>query len=223
MAENFQVLIAEALDLPPNALKQFFDKPVQQKMKLIKYPPPPSNAESQGVGPHKDSEFLTFLLQATPHHGLEVQNKSGVWISAPPIEGSLVVNIGRALEAITGGVCTATTHRVSLAPSNYVDAEGTPLGPRFSIPVFQGMSLDLSAEDISLEFPDHIKKLAGDEKARSDAEATFNKIFRGRTGEGTLIHRIISHQDVGRRWYPGLLARALGEYEKQCQGLNSSQ
>ncbi|KAL4748192.1 hypothetical protein BDW72DRAFT_215027 [Aspergillus terricola var. indicus] len=211
VAENFQVLIAEALDLPPNALKQFFDRPVQQKMKLIKYPPPPSDAESQGVGPHKDSEFLTFLLQATPHHGLQVQNKSGVWISAPPIEGSLVVNIGRALEAITGGVCTATTHRVSLAPSNYVDAEGTPLGPRFSIPVFQGMGLDLSAEDISLEFPDHIKELAGDEKARSDAEATFNKIFRGRTGEGTLIHRIISHQDVGRRWYPELLARALGE------------
>ncbi|KAL4995147.1 hypothetical protein BDV10DRAFT_196937 [Aspergillus recurvatus] len=212
VAENFQVLIAEALDLPPTALKQFFDNPVQQKMKLIKYPPPPSDAESQGVGPHKDSEFLTFLLQATPHHGLEVQNKSGVWISAPPIEESLVVNIGRALEAITGGVCRATTHRVNLAPSNYVDAAGTPLGPRFSIPVFQGMSLDLSIEDISLEFPEHIKMLVGDEKARSDAEATFNKIFRGRTGEGTLIHRIISHQDVGQRWYPELLARALGEF-----------
>ncbi|KAL4973050.1 hypothetical protein BDW66DRAFT_169030 [Aspergillus desertorum] len=213
VAENFQVLIAEALDLPPAALKQFFDNPVQQKLKLIKYPPPLSDAECQGVGPHKDSEFLTFLLQATPHPGLEVQNKSGVWISAPPIEkDSLVVNIGRALEAITGGVCTATTHRVSLAPSNYVDAEGTPLGPRFSIPVFQGMSLDLSIEDISLDIPDHIKELVGDEKARSDAEATFNKIFRGRTGEGTLIHRIISHQDVGRRWYPELLARALGEF-----------
>ncbi|KAL2852557.1 hypothetical protein BJX68DRAFT_254403 [Aspergillus pseudodeflectus] len=199
VAENFQVLIAEALDLPSTALRQFFDVPVQQKMKLIKYPPPRSDAESQGVGAHKDSEFLTFLLQATPHDGLEVQNKSGVWISAPPIEGSLVVNIGRALEAITGGVCTATTHRVSLAPENYVNADGESLGPRFSIPVFQGMSLDLSVEDINLEFPEHIKELVGDEKARSDAEATFNKIFRGRTGEGTLIHRIISHQDVGRR------------------------
>ncbi|KAL4944258.1 hypothetical protein BDV06DRAFT_210366 [Aspergillus oleicola] len=196
VAENYQVLIAEALDLPPTALKQFFDNPVQQKMKLIKYPPPRSDAESQGVGAHKDSEFLTFLLQATPHHGLEVQNKSGAWISAPPIDGSLVVNIGRALEAITGGVCTATTHRVNLAPSNYVAADGAPLGPRFSIPVFQGMSLDLSIEDIDLKFPQHINDLVGDERARSDAEATFNKIFRGRTGEGTLIHRIISHQDV---------------------------
>ncbi|KAL2867337.1 uncharacterized protein BJX67DRAFT_371993 [Aspergillus lucknowensis] len=217
VADNFQVLIAEALGLHPTALKQFFDNPVQQKMKLIKYPPPPSDSESQGVGPHKDSEFLTFLLQATPHHGLEVQNKSGVWISAPPIDGSLVVNIGRALEAITGGICTATTHRVNLAPSNYVDAEGSSLGPRFSIPVFQGMSLDLSVENISLEFPDHIKELVGDKKTRSDAEATFNEIFRGRTGEGTLIHRVISHQDVGRRWYPGVLARALGEYEKQSR------
>ncbi|RDW67384.1 isopenicillin N synthase family dioxygenase [Aspergillus mulundensis] len=215
VAENFQLLIAEALDLPSSALKQFFDSPVQQKMKLIKYPPPPSDAESQGVGPHKDSEFLTFLLQATPHHGLEVQNKSGGWVPAPPIEGSLVVNIGRALEAITRGVCTATTHRVNLAPSNYVDADGEPLGPRFSIPVFQGMGLDLAVKDISLEFPEHIKELVGDGKARSDAEATFNEIFRGRTGEGTLIHRIISHQDVGRRWYPELLARALGEYGEQ--------
>jgi hypothetical protein len=77
------------------------------------------------------------------------------------------------------------------------------------------MSLDLSVENISLDFPDHIKELVGDEKARSDAEATFNQIFRGRTGEGTLIHRVISHQDVGRRWYPELLARALGEYEKR--------
>lgn len=190
-------------------------------MKLIKYPTPPSDAESQGVGAHKDSEFLTFLLQATPHHGLEVQNKAGEWISAPPMDGSLVVNIGRALEAITGGVCTATTHRVNLAPSNYVDAHGTPLGPRFSIPVFQGMSLDLSVEDINLEFPAHIKELVGDEKARSDAEATFNKIFSGRTGEGTLIHRIISHQDVGRRWYPELLEQALGEYEKREPGSTS--
>ncbi|KAL4901130.1 hypothetical protein BDW74DRAFT_170310 [Aspergillus multicolor] len=218
VADNFQVLIAEALDLPSSALKQFFDDPVQQKMKLIKYPPPPSTADSQGVGPHKDSEFLTFLLQATPHHGLEVQNKSGVWVPAPPIEGSLVVNIGRALEALTGGVCTATTHRVNLAPSNYVDVDGAPLGPRFSIPVFQGMSLDLAVEDIDLDFPAHIKELVGDEKARSDAEATFNKIFRGRTGEGTLIHRIISHQDVGRRWYPELLARALGESTNVMMG-----
>ena len=76
------------------------------------------------------------------------------------------------------------------------------------------MSLDLSAENISLEIPAHIKDLIKDDKVRSDAEATFNKIFKGRVGEGTLIHRVMSHQDVGRRWYPELLDWALGEYEK---------
>ncbi|KAA8641480.1 uncharacterized protein ATNIH1004_001945 [Aspergillus tanneri] len=115
---------------------------------------------------------------------------------------SLVVNIGRALEALTGGVCTATTHR------------GVSLGPRFSIPVFRGMSLDLSAENISLKIPEHIRDLVRDEKIRSDAEATFNQMYKGRIGEGTFIHRITSHQDVGRRWYPEVLAWALGEYEK---------
>ncbi|KAI3006703.1 hypothetical protein CBS147346_3603 [Aspergillus niger] len=214
VAEAFRTLIAEALDLPPTALQQFFENPTQQKLKLIKYPPPSTPSEAQGVGAHKDSEFLTFLLQATPHTGLEVQNKAGEWIPAPPMQDSLVVNIGRALEAITGGVCTATTHRVNLEAENFVDAQGAPLGPRFSIPVFQGMSLDLSAENISLDIPAHIKDLIKDDKVRSDAEATFNKIFKGRVGEGTLIHRVMSHQDVGRRWYPELLDWALGEYEK---------
>ncbi|KAJ5227700.1 hypothetical protein N7489_008408 [Penicillium chrysogenum] len=107
LAELFPGLIAEALDLPSTAFDQVFDTPQQHKLKLIKYPPPPgtSNEESgfQGVGPHKDSGFLTFLLQGTPHHGLEVQNKTGTWIPAPPLPGTLVINIGRSLEALTGG------------------------------------------------------------------------------------------------------------------------
>ncbi|KAB8231206.1 isopenicillin N synthase family dioxygenase [Aspergillus alliaceus] len=216
LSDAFRRLISEALDLPPTALDPYFDDPQQLKLKLIKYPPPPTSstdAQTQGVGPHKDSEFLTFLLQATPHSGLEVQNKSGDWVSATPVENSLVVNIGRALEAITGGVCTATTHRVSLEPRNFIDKTGASLGPRFSVPVFLGMGLDLSAEKISLQIPSHVRDLIQDEKVRSDAEATFNRIFSGRTGEGTLLHRVISHQDVGRRWYPELLDFALKQYE----------
>ncbi|KAJ5623507.1 Oxoglutarate/iron-dependent dioxygenase [Penicillium lividum] len=208
----FTALIAEALDLPPTALDQAFDNPQQHKLKLIKYPPPTvsgNDTDFQGVGPHKDSGFLTFLLQGTPHHGLEVQNKAGAWISAPPIPNSFVINIGRALEALTGGVCTATTHRVSLQPENFVDSEGNSLGPRFSFPVFQGVSPDLSADKITLIIPDHIRDLVKDEKVKSDAEATFNAMFQTSIGEGTLVARITSHQDVGQRWYPDILAKAL--------------
>ena len=212
MAESFQILIAEALDLPSNALDQVFDKPQQHKLKLIKYPAPTTsdNGDSgfQGVGPHKDSGFLTFLLQGTPHHGLEVQNKNGTWISAPPIPGTLVVNIGRSLEALTGGICTATTHRVSLRPENFESSHGS-LGPRFSFPVFQGVSLDLSADKISLQIPDSVRSLVKDEKVKSDAEATFNKMFHGCIGEGTFVARVTSHQDVGQRWYPEVLEKAM--------------
>lgn len=213
LAESFESLIAEALDLSPTALEGVFDRPQQHKLKLIKYPPPPaaSNDESgfQGVGPHKDSGFLTFLLQGTPHRGLEVQNKAGTWIPAPPRPNTVVVNIGRALEALTGGVCTATTHRVSLRPENFLDADGQSLGPRFSFPVFQGVRPDLSAEKISLVIPDHIHDLVKDDKVKSDAEATFNEMFRGSIGEGTFVARVTSHQDVGQRWYPEVLAKAL--------------
>jgi len=180
---------------------------------LIKYPRPPISGDDgtgfQGVGAHKDSGFLTFLLQATPHHGLEVQNKVGDWIPAAPIPNTFVVNIGRALEALTGGICTATTHRVSLQKENFVDAEGNTLGPRFSFPVFQGVSPDLSAEKISLVIPNHIRDLVKDDKVKSDAEATFNEMFRTNIGEGTFVARVTSHQDVGRRWYPEVLCKAL--------------
>ncbi|KAJ5120247.1 Oxidoreductase 2OG-Fe(II) oxygenase family [Penicillium atrosanguineum] len=213
MAASFTALIAEALDLPPTAFDQAFDDPGQHKLKLIKYPLPPSSGDNtagfQGVGAHKDSGFLTFLLQATSHHGLEVQNKAGNWISVAPVPDTFVVNIGRALEALTGGVCTATTHRVSLREEHFVDAEGNSLGPRFSFPVFQGVSPDLSAEKVSLIIPSHIRNLVKDDKVKSDAEATFNEMFRTNIGEATLVARVTSHQDVGQRWYPGVLCKAL--------------
>ncbi|KAL1979657.1 hypothetical protein VTN96DRAFT_5402 [Rasamsonia emersonii] len=214
LAESFKSLVAEALDLPPTAFDQFFEYPQQHKLKLIKYPEPQSDDQTQGVGPHKDSCFLTFLLQGTPHTGLEVQNKAGVWLPVTPIPGTLVINIGRALEALTGGVCTATTHRVSLKKENYVDANGNSLGPRYSFAVFQGVSLDLSAEKLKLDIPPHIRDLVKDDKVRSDAEATFNKMFQGNIGEGTFIARITSHQDVAQRWYPDLLAEALRKQQE---------
>ncbi|EED20772.1 oxidoreductase, 2OG-Fe(II) oxygenase family, putative [Talaromyces stipitatus ATCC 10500] len=220
LAESFKSLVAEALDLPPTAFDQFFDYPQQNKLKLIKYPEPinsKANEDVQGVGPHKDSCFLTFLMQGTPHTGLEVQNKAGTWLPVKPIPGTLVINIGRALEAITGGVCTATTHRVNLRAENYKDAQGNSLGPRYSFAIFQGVSLDLGMEKINISIPQHIKDLVKDEKVRSDAEATFNQMFNGNIGEGTLIARITSHQDVAQRWYPGLLAQALQAQKDKYQ------
>jgi len=205
--------------MPPDSFEKFFENPQHNKLKLVKYPPPPKKENIppgagdsvQGVGAHKDGSFLTFLLQATPHTGLEIQNKDGDWIKAPPIPRTMVINIGRSLQALTGGVCTATTHRVNLSPENFVSAKGVPLGPRYSFPVFQGVRTDLEGENASLKIPQHIKDLVKDEKVRSEAESTFDKIFGDpeSTRQAVFISRITSHQDVGARWYPELLAKAL--------------
>lgn len=105
---EFISLVAEAIGLPANAFDRFFDKDQQHKLKIVKYPDLEElgvDGEAQGVGPHKDSMLTSYLLQATKHRGLQVQNHRGEWIDCPPIDGTLVVAMGQGLEAITQGVC----------------------------------------------------------------------------------------------------------------------
>lgn len=169
-----------------------------------------ADSDFQGVGPHKDGGFLTYLLQATSQPSLEAQNKSGVWIPVPPIPDTLVVNVGRSLESMTRGVCTATTHRVNLRPANFLDANRAPLGPRYSFPVFQTLKLDLTSKELgSLRLPAHIADLVKDEKVKSDAEAFFAKYHLQSPGIGIFTARLTSHPSVGQRWYPEQLAQVL--------------
>ena len=64
-----------------------------------------------GVGPHTDFGVLTVLCQDDVG-GLQVQKLDGEWIHAPPIEGSLIVNVGDLLSRWTDGTYRSTPHRV---------------------------------------------------------------------------------------------------------------
>ena len=202
---EFTSLIAESLQLPSTAFDRFFDEDQQHKLKIVKYPDAaslPESKQSQGVGPHKDSMLTSYLLQVPPHKGLQAQNLSGQWIDCPPKEGTLVVAIGQGLEALTQGVCKSTTHRV-LSPQ-------AGLGPRLSIPFFQGVSYDATFETVELS--EEILKMKDERlKARGgrldDVEFTFEKGKWGHLGEATLTNRVKSHPDVGERWYPDILAK----------------
>ncbi|KZF21165.1 Clavaminate synthase-like protein [Xylona heveae TC161] len=204
LAETFIRYVAESLGLAPTTFDEFAGR--MDRLKFVKYPPSPPN--SQGVGPHKDSSgFFTFLSQDNIG-GLQVLNNAGQWIDVPPVEGSLVVNIQQGFEALTGGVCAATTHRV-IAPVAQT---------RYSIPYFRGIRKDLtlnqlkhSAAHITSRIPtiDHRAKQA------VDVPSEFLSPLYSCFGEAHLRNRIMSHPDVGQKWYPELYARFLKQKIEQ--------
>lgn len=105
---EFISLVAEAIGLSSHAFDRFFDEGQQHKLKIVKYPDLAElgvEGEAQGVGPHKDSMLTSYLLQASRHRGLQVQNNQGEWVDCPPIDGTLVVAMGQGLQALTQGVC----------------------------------------------------------------------------------------------------------------------
>lgn len=210
LAQYFTTLIAEALDLAPDAFDRFFDTPVPgeegtgqgHKLKLVKYPEASATEageRGQGVGPHKDSMLSSFLLQASSQPGLQAQNPTtGAWIPIPAVPGTLVVALGQGLEALTSGICTSTTHRV-LSP---LPGEG----PRYSVPFFQGVSFEAEFEGVGVGEGVREEKARAVESAGmggrkgNEVEFTFVKGRWLNLGEATLMNRVKSHPDVGERW-----------------------
>ncbi|KAJ3825043.1 hypothetical protein F5880DRAFT_1640749, partial [Lentinula raphanica] len=216
LGTTFITLIAEALSLPPDGLSRFYDTPdrMQHRGKVVQYPVPSERSVSnQGVGPHYDAGFLTIvsvtalaslqLLQASPHPGLQVQNLTGDWIDAPPIPGTFVINFGRALEFASKGIVRATSHRV-LSP---------PVGsssPRYSVPFFHNIALDVRVRDpeYEIEFPPEILALRDERGSLSQTDSVNYSEFESQpSGMVQLMGRVKSHPDVAQRHYPALFER----------------
>ncbi|PKY05168.1 oxidoreductase [Aspergillus campestris IBT 28561] len=193
LSQKFMECVSECLSLPPTTFASF--KGEMDRLKFIKYPQ--AAPGSQGVGPHKDSSGLFTFLSQDDTGGLQVLNKNGEWIDAPPVEGSLVVNIQQGLEAITGGVCAATTHRV-VAPTTKT---------RHSIAFFLAVRMDLTTEELRESAAHIVKRIpASDDKKKQavDVPSEFLSPLYSCFGEAYMRNRILSHPDVGQRWYPEL-------------------
>jgi isopenicillin N synthase-like dioxygenase len=152
-----------------------------QVVKTIHYPGRDVTADDQGCGAHKDSEFLTLLLQDGVG-GLQVFS-AGEWRAAEPLPDSFVVNTGELLELASNGYYCATLHRV-VAPA---------AGCRQSLAFFFAARLDAMVPCLPL--PPGLRAAA-----RGVTREPSNPLFRD-VAANTLKGRLRSHPEVAARFY----------------------
>jgi len=105
--------VALSLGQAPDVFAASYTKPLQ-RTQIIYYPPQPPTADEEqfGLAPHTDFGCITLLWQ-DENGGLEVlERSSGRWIAAPPIPGTLVINVGDLLGRWTNDRYASTPHRV---------------------------------------------------------------------------------------------------------------
>lgn len=129
---------AVSLDLSADYFVRRFEKPMT-RCTMIYYPPQPPElgAEQFGVAPHTDFGTLTLLYQDNVG-GLQVKDKAGDWVTAHPIEGAYVVNVGDLLARWTNNRFASTEHRV-------VNSSGRE---RYSVAAFVDPSYDCMIDPV---------------------------------------------------------------------------
>ncbi len=125
-----------ALGVPEGTLRRAMTKPTSQ-LRLLHYLEnlTVSNPAHMNMGAHTDYECFTILHQRAP--GLEVLVRGREWVEAPPLDGTLVVNIGDLLETWSNGLFRSTYHRVANRGHE-----------RFSLPFFVAANYDQVIEPL---------------------------------------------------------------------------
>lgn len=132
LSRNLLRAFALALDLEENYFDSSVTKPIAL-LRYIHYPEQEVNPEFElGLVPHTDFEAFTILAQKADLEALEVVNGNGEWVSAPPVEGTFVINIGDQMAHWTNDLFSSTFHRV-------INKSGKP---RSSMPFFFGTNYD---------------------------------------------------------------------------------
>lgn len=123
---------ALSLDLPEEHFDALVTKPLAT-LRLLHYPPQFGEIDDRqiGIGAHSDYECFTILAQ-DQIHALQALNVNGEWISAPPLPGHFVVNVGDQMARWTNDLFASTIHRA-------INRSGKE---RYSIPFFFGPNYD---------------------------------------------------------------------------------
>ena len=124
---------ALSLGLNERCFDDLFEKPMTSL--LLNHFPPQENPTADndiGLVPHADAGGFTILWQ-DDNGGLEIQNKNGEWVGAPPVDDTFVINIGNVMQMWTNGKFSSTPHRVINRGNR----------DRYSIPLFVNPSYDV--------------------------------------------------------------------------------
>jgi isopenicillin N synthase-like dioxygenase len=140
--------LVAALDGRPTCVPTGFDRPRALSTLRLNYYPrldePVAVARdgtSLACDGHVDSGLVTILYQAD-RGGLQVRDGSRRWQDVPCDRDAFVVNIGLALEQMTGGALVATPHRVRFGEED-----------RLSVPFFLEPGWDFEIAPRSLGLP----------------------------------------------------------------------
>ena len=134
-------MLLRALAVSLGAAEDYFirhmNKPISRGT-LVWYPPQPKDAgkDQFGVAPHTDYGVITLLHQDNVG-GLQVATRQGEWVTAHPIEGTLVINSGDLLGRWSNDRFKSNPHRVvnssgreRLSIAMFIDPDfNTPINP----------------------------------------------------------------------------------------------
>lgn len=142
---NLARTLTRAFALSLDLAEDFFDDKVkfpEASLTLNYYPPLEMEHQMQGtedsparvsIGSHTDWQLFTILWQDNAG-GLQVLTPDGQWIQAPPLDGTLVVNVADYMQRMTNDKYVSAVHR----------ARNVSGRERVSIPFFWGFGLNES-------------------------------------------------------------------------------
>uniref|UniRef100_A0A7N0RBA0 Fe2OG dioxygenase domain-containing protein n=1 Tax=Kalanchoe fedtschenkoi TaxID=63787 RepID=A0A7N0RBA0_KALFE len=106
--------------------------------RLMKYRVPEPDETDLGLTPHVDTNFITVLYQGQTN-GLEVQKKTGEWVTAGLSPSSFVFMAGEGLMAWSNGRISASHHQVTM---------GNTGKTRYSFAVFTSIKWTETPEEL---------------------------------------------------------------------------
>jgi isopenicillin N synthase-like dioxygenase len=126
---------ALAMEIDQEYFAASFDKCIARGSALYYPPQPESLGEDQfGIGAHTDWGVLTLLYQDDVG-GLQVRSGDGEWVTARPVPGTFVVNVGDCLEQWTNKRLLSNQHRAVNSSDRHRQSIAVFVDPNFDTPV----------------------------------------------------------------------------------------